>query len=166
MSKKLSDLVSDLTERVARLEDAVPTPVSAVVDSRVPVATEGRVGYSGTGPWEDQSVAWQMERHWDDVVDQAPEQAHRVLSALANPTRLRIVGVLVAGAASTADLSERVEVGTTGQLFHHLKDLLAAGVVYQPQRGVYALRPQHVVPLLAVLSAAVDLSNVTESNLQ
>lgn len=78
--------------------------------------------------------------------------------ALSSPARLRIVGALVAGEASTGDLAARLADGTTGQLFHHVKELLAAGLVHQPRRGVYALRPQHAVPLLAVLSAAIDLS--------
>jgi hypothetical protein len=47
---------------------------------------------------------------------------------------------------------------STGQLFHHLKELLAAGIVHQPQRGTYSLRLAHVIPLLTMISAACDVS--------
>lgn len=55
-------------------------------------------------------------------------------------------------------LASRIDASSTGRLFHHLKDLLAAGLVHQPVRGTYALRRTHVVPLLAALSCALDLA--------
>ncbi|MEW6059695.1 MAG: helix-turn-helix domain-containing protein [Actinomycetota bacterium] len=87
-----------------------------------------------------------------------PKAVARVLTALANGTRLRIVGELMHGPVSTGELAERLDQPSSGQLFHHLKELLAAGVIHQPVRGTYALRRQHAVPLLAVLSAASDLT--------
>ena len=70
---------------------------------------------------------------------------------------MRIVVELFDGALSTAALAERLDQPSSGQLFHHLKELLAAGLVRQPERGTYALRAEHVVPLLGLLSAATDL---------
>ena len=105
-----------------------------------------------------------MERTWHDVLATDPGDLVGVLAALASPVRLRIVAALFEGPAGTAALAERVEAGTSGQLFHHLKDLLATGLVHQPQRGTYALRPQHALPLLAVLSAAFDLASPAGSS--
>jgi DNA-binding transcriptional ArsR family regulator len=118
----------------------------------------GRVVYAGRGPWEGTEVMWHMERSWDDVLTQAGEHVARVVSALASATRLRIAGELVSGPVTTGDLAARLDQPSSGQLFHHLKELLAVGVVHQPRRGTYALRPQHVLPVLALLSAKRGVS--------
>ena len=157
----LERAVLELAERVARLEAGRHRPLDSVLDPDVETPPDGEVVYSGLGPWDDHAVAWQMRRTWDDVLATDTEHAARVLAALASPARLRIVGALVAGPASTGELADRLADGTTGQLFHHLKGLLAAGLVHQPRRGLYALRPQHAVPLLVVLSASFDLTAST-----
>jgi DNA-binding transcriptional ArsR family regulator len=160
---RLEQVVSDLVDRVSRLEALAPRSLDAVLESDDEPPPAGQVVYSGTGPWQGRAVVWQMTRTWDDVVHTDPEPAARVLAALASPVRLRIIGSLVAGPATTSELAERVVGGTSGQLFHHLKELLAVGVVHQPRRGVYALRPQHAVPLLAVLSATLDVAPAESS---
>lgn len=151
-------MVADLARRVARLEAREPQPPKAVLDSTRDRPEQGRVVYSGLGPWADHAVVWQMERAWDEVVDHDPESIARTFAALSSPVRIRLVCALVDGPAPTAALAERVDTGTSGQLFHHLRDLLAAGLVHQPQRGVYALRAQHVLPFLAAMSAVMDLA--------
>ncbi len=84
------------------------------------------------------------------------------LSALANGTRVRIVAELLGGPVATGELADRLDQSSSGQLFHHLKELLAAGLIHQPVRGTYAIADRHAVPLLAVLSAGIDLSMATE----
>lgn len=159
---EIEDVVAGLVERVARLEAREPRPLTAVLDSALEPPEQGHIVYSGLGPWADHAVAWQMDRTWDEVLDHEPDGIARTFSALASPVRIRICGALARGPATTAALGERVDAGTSGQLFHHLKDLLAAGLVHQPRRGVYALRAQHVLPILAALSAAIDLASSAE----
>lgn len=155
---RVEDLIADLAERVARLEGRPPAAVESVLDGTVEAPEHGRVVYSGIGPWQDSAVAWQMERTWTDVLAVEPESVARLLSALASPIRIRIVEALISGPAGTGELAERIDAATTGQLFHHLKDLLAVGIVHQPQRGVYELRPQHALPFLTIVSASIDLA--------
>jgi DNA-binding transcriptional ArsR family regulator len=81
-----------------------------------------------------------------------------VFGALGNPVRLRIVSILLAGPATTAELAERLDQPSTGQLFHHLKELLTTGLVHQPVRGTYAIRRQDIISLLALLAASLDLA--------
>jgi DNA-binding transcriptional ArsR family regulator len=160
----IDDLVADLAARVARLEAREPQPLKTVLDRTLEPPEQGRVVYSGLGPWADHAVVWQMERPWNEVVEHEQESIARTFAALSSPVRVRIIGALVDGPASTAGLAERIDAGTSGQLFHHLRDLLAAGLVHQPQRGVYALRAQHVLPLLAAMSAAMDLAAPSETS--
>ncbi len=122
-------------------------------------AGDGLVSYSGQGVWWDgRQVVWRMNRTWADVVAGTSDPVARTLSALSSTVRLRIVSELAHGPLGTGELSERLDQASAGQLFHHLRELLAVGLVHQPRRGEYALRPQHVLPMLAVLSAAIDLS--------
>src|SRR5262245_46477472 len=81
-----------------------------------------------------------------------------VFAALGNPVRLRIVAALATADLTTSALAELLGQPSTGQLFHHLKELLSAGIVHQPQRGTYALRHAHVIPLLTMICAACDVS--------
>ena len=166
---ELIALVEELAERVTRLESSRPPAsrgdvalVQRLLDDlegeRSGVPGGATVVYAGAGPWENGVVAWQMAREWDDVGSVPAQTTARTLSALANGTRLRIVGELLRGPASTAELAERLDQPSPGQLFHHLKELLAAGLIHQPARGTYTIRRQHAVPLLAVLSAASDLA--------
>lgn len=166
---ELAEIVEDLAERVARLE--APRPRSAHGDAalvqellrRLAGDGSGEPGtatviYAGAGPWGDGNVAWQIGRTWDDVVTSPGDPVVRVLAALANGTRLRIVAELLRGPISTGELADRLDQPSPGQLFHHLKELLAAGIIHQPDRGTYAIRRHHAVPILAVLSAATDLT--------
>jgi hypothetical protein len=43
---------------------------------------------------------------------------------------------------------------TTGQLYHHLRQLVAAGWLRTSLRGRYAVPADRIVPLLALLAAA------------
>lgn len=136
--------------RVDRLEGkASPT---------IPIKSDDpHVAYSGTGPWQGGAVVWQIVRGWTDVLTETGERSAALFTALASPSRLRIVTALTAGEVTTAELARRLGQPSTGQLFHHLKELLAAGVIYQPVRGTYAIRREHAVPLLTILCAALDV---------
>ncbi len=149
----LARQVADLLKRVDRLEGKA-SGVAAP-----PTARDPHVTYSGTGPWRDSAVTWQIIRGWGSVLDETNERSAALFNALASPSRLRIVAELMAAGeqVSTAELARRLDQPSTGQLFHHLKELLAAGVIYQPVRGTYAIRREHAVPLLTILCAALDI---------
>lgn len=50
----------------------------------------------------------------------------------------------------------RGDIGYTGQLHHHLRQLVAAGWLQSAGRGRYRVPAQRVVPLLAIVAAARD----------
>jgi DNA-binding transcriptional ArsR family regulator len=163
---RLQELVADLRARVERLESRAPvSPDRELVERLLSASGEARdeddaggtVVYAGLGPWGDGTVAWRTARGWSDVLGADPDALAAVFSALASPLRVQIVTVLADGALTTHELTQRLAQPTAGQLFHHIKELLACGVIHQPERGTYAIRHQHVVPLLAALSSALDL---------
>jgi ArsR family transcriptional regulator len=81
----------------------------------------------------------------------------RILKALADPTRLRLVSMVAAHAGSEAcvcDLTDPVGL-TQPTVSHHLKVLVDAGIFSREQRGkwaYYALVPRALDALSAVLS--------------
>ena len=80
----------------------------------------------------------------------------RLLKALADPTRLRLVSMVAAhegGEACVCDLTEPLGL-TQPTISHHLKILVEAGIFTRDKRGVwayYALRPSALAALSAVL---------------
>jgi DNA-binding transcriptional ArsR family regulator len=118
-------------------------------------ARGGEVVYGGlvTVPAGEQ-YAWQKHAGTRDLFSRDWGAVDRVLAALGHPVRLALLKALLEGKRAKADL-ERIEgLGTTGQLYHHLKALEEAGWVRTLERGIYGVPGERVVPLLAILSAA------------
>ena len=89
---------------------------------------------------------------------QAAELA-RLLKALADPTRLRLVSLVAAhdgGEACVCDLTEPLGL-TQPTISHHLKILVDAGIFTRDKRGVwayYALVPGAMNALAGILSTS------------
>jgi ArsR family transcriptional regulator, arsenate/arsenite/antimonite-responsive transcriptional repressor len=83
----------------------------------------------------------------------------RILKALADPTRLRLVSMVAAhedGEACVCDLTDPLEL-TQPTISHHLKVLVDAGIFTRDQRGKWAY--------YAVVPAALDaLSSVLNTS--
>jgi ArsR family transcriptional regulator, arsenate/arsenite/antimonite-responsive transcriptional repressor len=92
------------------------------------------------------------------TAEQAADLA-RVLKALADPTRLRLVSMVAAHEGSEAcvcDLTEPLGL-TQPTISHHLKVLVDAGIFTRDQRGrwaYYALVPRALDALSAALSSS------------
>ncbi len=118
-------------------------------------AKGGEVAYGGlvTVPTGEQYL-WQWQAGGKDLFARDWTAVDRVLAALGHPVRLTILKALLEGKQAKADL-ERIEgLGTTGQLYHHLKALEEAGWVRSLERGVYGVPAERIVPLLTILLAA------------
>ncbi len=74
-------------------------------------------------------------------------------AALGHPVRLELLRHILAGTHATAELAAMESLGTTGQLHHHLRQLVSTGWVTQSGRGSYEVPARRVVPLLACLVA-------------
>jgi DNA-binding HxlR family transcriptional regulator len=117
--------------------------------------------YAGAGGRGDGEIESQATRSVGEVLAADPVRSVRPLAALANAGRLAIVGELLAGPVSRRTLQARLGRATAGQLNHHLRELLAAGLVEQPSRGVYQVPRPHVVPVVTLLACAADLASGT-----
>jgi hypothetical protein len=75
-------------------------------------------------------------------------------AALGHPVRLRLLREILGGRRTAAELAALEEIGTTGQIYHHLRQLTGTGWLQTTGRGRHEVPPGRVVPLLVVLSAA------------
>lgn len=99
-------------------------------------------------------VVWQQAVGTDGLIDTEWTAQAPTLAALGHPVRVELLRQILAGTHTTAELAALDDLGTTGQLHHHLRQLVAAGWVRQSGRGSYEVPAARVVPLLAVIAGA------------
>lgn len=164
--------IGQLEERVAALE-ARPAPAAVasldlldgfrarVADERAKSdhpETAGTVGYLGAVSIGEREYLYAKEHRVHDLVGTDWTAAATTLGSLGSPARLALLAALLAGARTRAELQQASGDTSTGHLYHHLRDLQAAGLLHQPRRGEYELAANALVPLLAVVAAALDLA--------
>ncbi|MFE6130112.1 ArsR/SmtB family transcription factor [Streptomyces sp. NPDC056437] len=87
-----------------------------------------------------------LDGDWSDAADS--------FAALGHAVRLRLLREILGGRRTAAELTELEGLGTTGQIYHHLRQLTSAGWLHTASRGRYEVPGARVVPLLVVLAAA------------
>ncbi|MFE9771034.1 ArsR/SmtB family transcription factor [Streptomyces sp. NPDC005931] len=97
---------------------------------------------------------WQYGTTTRELLGDDWPAAAEALAALGHPVRLRLLREIVGGRRTAAELAELDGVGTTGQIYHHLRQLTGTGWLHTTGRGRYEVPPGRAVPLLVVLSAA------------
>jgi ArsR family transcriptional regulator, arsenate/arsenite/antimonite-responsive transcriptional repressor len=117
----------------------------------------GAVLYAGAVTVGEREYLWEVERPVPGLLALEPEVITPILAALASPQRLLLLRTLLAGPKSSHELQRALGVASAGQLYHHLKELLAVGIVDQRDRSAYQIAARHVVPVLAIMAAAFDL---------
>lgn len=159
----------ELAERVRRLEETVGRAPAGVV--RRPAADgsdpfwildglEQRhgtraVAYAGSVVVDGAPVRWQMGHDSDQLLELDWTSLAPTLGALGHPVRLRILQLIARGEASTAaHLADTPGLGTTGQIYHHLRQLVAAGWLRATTKGRHEVPPERLIPLLVVLGAS------------
>lgn len=112
-------------------------------------------GYFGSG---DREYYWAAhERTAEELLGQDNEQIGRTLAALGNRQRLALLKALLEQPASAAELVERLEMGTTGQVYHHLNVLQAADLLQQEERSRFAFKGHRVPAFLLLLAGVREL---------
>jgi DNA-binding transcriptional ArsR family regulator len=137
VEKAVDNRLAALERRVAALESAHPQRKKVLPDELEPAATTADVLAARTA----------------DVL--AADWAARAstLAALGNPVRLTLLREILHGRTTVNALSEVDGLGTTGQIYHHLRQLTAEDWLHTPSRGVFAVPQSKRVALLAILVA-------------
>ncbi|MFJ4362199.1 ArsR/SmtB family transcription factor [Streptomyces massasporeus] len=161
---ELEQRVADLERRLAALEGAQRTApridgsdfwaLNGLREQLTEAGeADGGVLYTGavrlaTG----EEYAWQMTALTQDVLEGDWTTAAESFAALGHPVRIRLLREILGGRRTAAELAELDEVGTTGQIYHHLRQLTATGWLHTTGRGRHEVPPGRVVPLLTALT--------------
>jgi hypothetical protein len=170
-----AERLADLEARVADLEREA-RPGSASEAAEVPQALaetayserffalealkrrapeDGMVVFAGVVPAEgSEPLQWQYGRTVGDIEGLDWSSLAGNLDALGHPVRLSLLQAVHSGTATVAELKERAEFGTSGQIYHHINLLVASGWLVTRRRGHYVIPPERLVPLMVVLTAA------------
>jgi hypothetical protein len=164
----LADRLELLEQRVQQLESsrrghvAVPEPHERAGDGRFwaldtlkeLVGEPGAVLFTGavTTPGGGH-VEWQQAHPVDDLLDTDWSESSDRISALAHPVRLLLLHEVLNGRHTVAELGSHEQLGTTGQLYHHLRQLAAAGWLRAAGHGRYQIPADRIVPLLVTVAA-------------
>jgi DNA-binding transcriptional ArsR family regulator len=101
-------------------------------------------------------IEWQREHTLTDLLQCNWQDFADALSALGHPVRLSILQAMMQGKHAVQELQQLPEMGTSGQLYYHLRALQMAGWVRQAGRNHYVLQETRVIPLLTVLAAVIE----------
>jgi hypothetical protein len=101
-----------------------------------------------------QRARWQQTRATPLLIDADLQQAAEVLAALGSPIRLRLLREVMGGRTTVQQLAATEGIGTTGQVYHHLRQLTASGWLQRTSGGAYEIPLARVVPLLGAILAA------------
>ncbi|WP_330288935.1 ArsR/SmtB family transcription factor [Streptomyces sp. NBC_00576] len=162
--ESLLERVATLEERVARLELGPNVPPNdvfwALEGLRQRLTGDGQVLFAGaldlpTG----EHYEWQQGTPAEELLEANWADHATPYAALGHPVRLTLLRAVLRGTRSAAELQETAGLNTTGQLYHHLKQLTAAGWLRAEGRGHYQVPAGRVVPLLVLLSAVLPAPN-------
>jgi hypothetical protein len=170
LETRVSALEQQLAELIARADH--PTPDLPAATSAAPLSTDafwaleglrvraadfehGAVLFTGT---VDLPTGEHYDRQHGTAVDDLLEadwaDSAETLGALGHPVRLLVLRRVLAGVRTAAELAAEEGFGTTGQLYHHLRQLVSAGWLRTSGRGQYTVPGERVVALLVILSGA------------
>ena len=159
LERRLDALEAAVFQDGAREAVALPEPagdrywalagLKARTGGRSVVLFTGHVEMEGAPVYE-----WQQGAAVDGLLAMDVDGAAGALAALGHPARLRLLQAVLGGRRSSGELGALEGHGTSGQLYHHLRELQAAGWLRSAGRGTYEVPPARVIPLLTALAAA------------
>ncbi|MBG0829866.1 winged helix-turn-helix transcriptional regulator [Planomonospora sp. ID67723] len=151
----VDDRLQDLEARVAALEARLTASAGATqaADDDTGLLTYGGRARFGGYQWE-----WEMSRFPGWLLRRPAAPLAAILAAAGHPARFEILQMLVTGPQPIAELQAALGLASPGQLYHHLKTLASAGLVEQPERGVYRVPAHAIFPVLALAAAATDVA--------
>ncbi len=145
-----------------------PDPhVSAILDqlenSCGASGSSGRIAYVGVFASGGRQSTWvRNDVNADDLLPLIENRtAEKVLACIGSNDKLNMLLAILRQPRTVADLVSGCGFTSTGQVYHHLKPLLAADLITQDKRGSYIIQPHRVQGLIMLLAGISDLVDPT-----
>ncbi|MDX6739474.1 winged helix-turn-helix domain-containing protein [Actinocorallia sp. A-T 12471] len=100
---------------------------------------------------DGRTAGWQLGAGTADLLDDEWESLAEAFAALGHPVRLRLVREVLRGHGTARELADLDGMGTTGQVYHHLRQLASAGWLRAREGGRHEVPAERVVPLLTTI---------------
>ncbi len=125
--------------------------------------SSGRITYAGVFASGGRQSTWvRSDVSADDLLPLIENRtAEKVLACIGSSERLNILLAILRQPRTVADLVSDCGFTSTGQVYHHLKPLLAANLIAQDKRGSYIIEPHRVQGLIMLLAGISDLVDPT-----
>lgn len=163
---------SDL-KNVHPMKNMHPDPKLSSIMNRLCKLTDkedrtGSITYLGVFTSGGRQSNWvQNETNTDDLLNLIENKsASSVLQCIGNNDRLNLLLALLRTPMTVAMLVEKCGFNSTGQVYHHIKPLITADIVFeveQAERGVYAVKPHRVQGIIMLLAGIADLVDIKYS---
>ncbi len=121
-------------------------------------AIDGTLSYAGSIQIGEHPYRFRQTLTVLSIFEAAPELLAPIFAALSSPHRIIILRTLCERVCTAQQLQEVLGMGSSGQLYHHLKELLAAGLITQRERSAYTIDPAKVIPVCVALMVAFSLA--------
>lgn len=173
----LEEQVAVFRARLTALEEHISSTPSAgssqaLFQARTPALTrdqesqtsqprtiQGTLNYAGTLQLAGQPFRFQQRLSAQSLFQAPPELLATIFAALSSPHRVIILRTLCERSCTAQQLQEVLGMGSAGQLYHHLKELMAVGLITQRERSsAYTIEPAKVIPICAALMVAFSLA--------
>lgn len=123
----------------------------------------GRITYLGVFASGNRQSTWiRNEVNTNDLLRLIENgTAGKVLACIGNGDRLNILLSILKKPMTVAQLVEQCGYSSTGQVYHHLKPLVAADLVAEDKenegKGYYVIRPHRVQGIIMLLAGICDM---------
>lgn len=118
----------------------------------------GAIAYAGAARWGEADYQWCREHSVPELLEADWNKACKIFECLGSPARLLILRQLLHGPKDRHALQEALGGASSGQLYHHLRDLLASGLLVQQKRGTFELAATAVIPTMTAVAIALQLA--------
>jgi len=155
-------------EETAGQDPAIQDMLDRMEYARSNSGESGRVTYLGVFAGGERRYKWMEKGVNTDELLQLIENrsAEKVLSCIGSNERLSILLALLKEPMSVAALVEKCGYNTTGQVYHHLKPLIAAALVSEDKnaaKGTYYVQPHRVQGIIMLLAGVHDMLNAEKT---
>lgn len=185
LGHELDQVKKDIEEIKLLLEQTQRVVNQRIRSSKMPVATQmeidklkawaaetgnqrGVVTYKGFHSSCGRDANWAASHVTvNELLSMPQEKVATVFSSLGNRQRLSILLALLEEPMTVAQLVEKLHMNTTGQVYHHLNNLIAADLLEEAkeaEKGTYAVKGHRVQGIIMALTGVNDLIDTTYSS--